>query len=133
MDDYGRPLDLQQPEPRDDEGARYNVGVISEWHELDTDHGAMMALARPGDLLEFQREGYCHWAVYIGDHARMLEVLTLNLSNSKYGSFSIVFIHSMFMNRIQTKMMMTALWSLVLFTEPILQTVRICRTCSGEQ
>ena len=84
MDDYGRPLDLQQPEPRDDEGARYNVGVISEWHELDTDHGAMMALARPGDLLEFQREGYCHWAVYIGDHARVLEVLTLNLLNSKH-------------------------------------------------
>ena len=29
---------------------------------------------RPGDLLEFQREAYQHWAVYIGDHARVIEV-----------------------------------------------------------
>merc|ERR1711902_226524 len=28
-----------------------------------------MTLVKPGDLLEFQREAYCHWAVYIGDYA----------------------------------------------------------------
>lgn len=71
MDDYGRPQG--DPSPDDDDGPRYNIGLISEWHELDTDHSALLTLARPGDLLEFQREAYQHWAVYIGDHARVME------------------------------------------------------------
>ena len=58
MDDYGRPLG--DPSPGDDDGprydvnasveintdvSRYNVGLISEWHELPTDQGALVALA----------------------------------------------------------------------------------------
>ena len=91
MDDYGRPLG--DPSPGDDDGprydvnasveintdvSRYNVGLISEWHELPTDQGALVALARPGDLLEFQREAYQHWAVYIGEHARVMQVTLVN-------------------------------------------------------
>lgn len=48
---------------------KYNVGVISEWHHRGTDYSVFLSLLRPGDLLEFEREGYQHWAVYIGDHA----------------------------------------------------------------
>ena len=60
MDDYGRPQGDQSPD--DDDGpryfvtndyddndlmcSRYNVGLISEWHELGTDHAAMLTLAR---------------------------------------------------------------------------------------
>ena len=28
-----------------------------------------LQLLRPGDLVEFKRDGYCHWAVFIGEHA----------------------------------------------------------------
>lgn len=70
MDDYGRPLD---PLPSDnaagdDDCVRHNVGLISEWHSLRSDCNVLLSIAKPGDLLEFKREGYCHWAVYIGDH-----------------------------------------------------------------
>ena len=101
MDDYGRPLG--DPSPGDDDGprydvntsdeintdvsrynvintdvSRYNVGLISEWHELPRDQGALVALARPGDLLEFGREAYQHWAVYIGEYARVMQVTLVN-------------------------------------------------------
>ena len=77
MDDFGRPVDMtdddrddhDQFNARDDDGVRYNVGVISEWYDRHTDYNSFMTLVKPGDLLEFQREAYCHWAVYIGDHA----------------------------------------------------------------
>ena len=69
MDDYGRPLvPLPSDAAGDDDGVRYNVGLISEWHSLGSDYNVLLSIAKPGDLLEFQREGYCHWAVYIGDH-----------------------------------------------------------------
>ena len=42
--------------------------MISEWHELGSDYNVLMTIAKPGDLLEFKREGYEHWAVFIGDH-----------------------------------------------------------------
>ena len=83
MDDYGRPL-VPQDNAADDgksklfleslkthaclDGVRHNVGLISEWHELGSDYNVLMTLAKPGDLLEFKREGYEHWAVFIGDH-----------------------------------------------------------------
>jgi len=77
MDDFGRPVDVtdddrddhDQFNARDDDGVRYNVGVISEWYDRHTDFNSFMTLVKPGDLLEFQREAYCHWAVYIGDYA----------------------------------------------------------------
>jgi len=73
MDDYGRPLDpggdTDTSNPRNDEGRRHNVGIISEWFEKDQDYTAFMEIVKPGDLLEFQREGYCHWVVFIGDYA----------------------------------------------------------------
>ena len=34
-----------------------------------TDFSVFIKLLRPGDLIEFKRDGYCHWAVYIGEHA----------------------------------------------------------------
>eukprot|EP00092_Neocalanus_flemingeri_P093169 GFUD01118391.1.p1 GENE.GFUD01118391.1~~GFUD01118391.1.p1 ORF type:complete len:278 (-),score=72.29 GFUD01118391.1:285-1118(-) len=53
-----------------EEGQRkYNVGVISEWHQVGTDYHVFLTQLRPGDLIEFKRDGYCHWAVYIGEHA----------------------------------------------------------------
>lgn len=51
------------------EERKYHVGVISEWHQRGTDFSVFIKLLRPGDLIEFKRDGYCHWAVYIGEHA----------------------------------------------------------------
>jgi len=48
---------------------RCNVGIISEWQQRGTDTAFFLSLLRPGDLVEFQRDGYQHWAVYIGEHA----------------------------------------------------------------
>jgi len=53
----------------EEEEKRYNVGVISEWHQMGTDYSVFLKLLRPGDLIEFKRDGYCHWAVFIGEHA----------------------------------------------------------------
>jgi len=47
----------------------YNVGLVSPWYTLETDQEKLLSLLRPGDLVEFQREGYQHWAVYVGRHA----------------------------------------------------------------
>ena len=47
----------------------YNVGLVSPWYTLETDQENLLSLLRPGDLVEFQREGYQHWAVYVGRHA----------------------------------------------------------------
>ena len=44
-------------------------GVITKTEYRRTDYPALVSLLRPGDLLEFQREGYQHWAVYVGEHA----------------------------------------------------------------
>ena len=62
LDDYGVPR-----QPPDE--LRFNVGLVSEWYNIGVDTNSFLALLKPGDLIEFQREGYCHWAVYIGDHA----------------------------------------------------------------
>ena len=32
-----------------------------------SDYAALMKLVRIGDRLELQREGYCHWAIFVGD------------------------------------------------------------------
>jgi len=53
----------------DDDERKYNVGVISEWHRMGTDYNVFLMMVKPGDLIEFKRDGYCHWAVYIGEHA----------------------------------------------------------------
>jgi len=60
LDDYGMPL------PREE--MRFNVGLVSEWYSQG-ETNAFHVLLKPGDLIEFQREGYCHWAVYIGEYA----------------------------------------------------------------
>ena len=60
LDDYGMPL------PREE--MRLNVGLVSEWYSQG-ETNAFHVLLKPGDLIEFQREGYCHWAVYIGEYA----------------------------------------------------------------
>ena len=61
IDDYGIPQTVEE--------VRYNVGLISEWYDMGVHTNSFLALLKPGDLVEFQREGYCHWAVFIGDHA----------------------------------------------------------------
>jgi len=48
---------------------RSNVGIISEWQHRGTDTAFFLSLLKPGDLVEFERDGYQHWAVYIGEHA----------------------------------------------------------------
>ena len=42
-----------------------NVGVVSRWHTRD-DEDAFIDGLRRGDLIEFDRGGYSHWAVYLG-------------------------------------------------------------------
>jgi len=51
------------------DSSKYNVGVISEWFYRGTDYSVFLSILKPGDLVEFERQGYQHWAVYIGDHA----------------------------------------------------------------
>lgn len=46
-----------------------NVGIISEWQSRGEDTAFFLSLLRPGDLVEFERDGYQHWAVFIGEHA----------------------------------------------------------------
>lgn len=53
----------------EEEDRTYNVGLISEWHQMGSDYSVFLSLVRPGDLIEFKRDGYCHWAVFIGEHA----------------------------------------------------------------
>ena len=43
-----------------------NVKVISEWYSQRTDFLDFVELLKRGDRIEFQRAGYCHWAVYVG-------------------------------------------------------------------
>ena len=45
-----------------------NRGLVSNWFTKgDFDAWSTFAeLVRPGDLLEFDRGGYCHWVVYVG-------------------------------------------------------------------
>ena len=35
--------------------------------DFSTDSGPFLALAKLGDRLEFRRDGYCHWAIYVGE------------------------------------------------------------------
>ena len=42
-----------------------NVGIISDWHSKE-ERGALFRILRRGDLVEFDRGSYCHWAVYVG-------------------------------------------------------------------
>ena len=37
-----------------------------------TDTAFFLSLLRPGDLVEFERDGYQHWAVYIGNMVKMM-------------------------------------------------------------
>ena len=48
-----------------------NVKVISEWHSQRTDFLDFVELLKKGDLVEFSRAGYCHWAVYIGEQGAL--------------------------------------------------------------
>ena len=43
-----------------------NLKLVTEWFSKE-DVPLFLSVLRPGDLLEFQRNGYCHWAVYIGE------------------------------------------------------------------
>jgi len=44
----------------------FNVGLISEWHTLGVDYAFFLNTVRIGDRLEMKRQGYCHWAVFVG-------------------------------------------------------------------
>ena len=68
MDDYGVPSSVDREGAGSEEGRKYNVGLVSEWYDMGVDTHSFLALLKPGDLVEFKREAYCHWAVYIGDH-----------------------------------------------------------------
>jgi len=53
-----------------DNSVCYNVGLVSSWYAHETGQETLLlSQLRPGDLMEFQREGYQHWAVYVGRHA----------------------------------------------------------------
>jgi len=52
----------------DTDEVKYNVGLISEWHQMGEDYSVFLSLLKPGDLIEFKRDGYCHWSVYVGEH-----------------------------------------------------------------
>ena len=43
-----------------------NIGVLTDWMSADEDFDLAMRLLKRGDLIEIQRQGYCHWAVYAG-------------------------------------------------------------------
>lgn len=43
-----------------------NFGLVSEWYPQDQ-IAQLLGVLEPGDLLEFNRNGYCHWGVYIGE------------------------------------------------------------------
>ena len=32
------------------------------------DYSVFLSQLKPGDLIEFKRDGYCHWSVYVGEH-----------------------------------------------------------------
>ena len=40
-----------------------------------TDTAFFLSLLRPGDLVEFERDGYQHWAVYIGNMVKMMMMM----------------------------------------------------------
>jgi hypothetical protein len=42
------------------------LGHFKVWL-YSVDVAAFLSLAKVGDRLEFQREGYCHWAIYVGE------------------------------------------------------------------
>lgn len=52
-------------------GNSSSSGGISRWylspHELD----ALLAVLKEGDLMEFDEVAYKHWAVYVGEKARL--------------------------------------------------------------
>jgi len=64
---------MTMAEEENDDPQIFNEGIISEWHNLTTDYGSLKKLARVGDRLELQREGYCHWAIFVGDQFVELE------------------------------------------------------------
>ena len=68
MDDYGVPSSVDREGAGSEEGRKYNVGLVSEWYDMGVDTHSFLALLKPGDLVEFKRDAYCHWAVYIGEH-----------------------------------------------------------------
>eukprot|EP00088_Acartia_fossae_P057287 TRINITY_DN6683_c0_g1_i2.p1 TRINITY_DN6683_c0_g1~~TRINITY_DN6683_c0_g1_i2.p1 ORF type:complete len:236 (-),score=54.96 TRINITY_DN6683_c0_g1_i2:445-1152(-) len=51
----------------------FNFGTISEWYSRGTDYAFFLNLVRIGDRLEFKRNGYCHWAVFVGIQYVVLE------------------------------------------------------------
>jgi len=48
------------------EAVIHNRGLISDWHTRESTEACLLLRLRPGDLVEFDREVYCHWAVYVG-------------------------------------------------------------------
>jgi len=44
----------------------HNHGLISSWQTRTDSEACLLLRLQPGDLLEFDREVYCHWAVYVG-------------------------------------------------------------------
>jgi len=55
------------------EEAVHNEGIISEWHTLNCDYASFLKLVRIGDRLEMKRDGYCHWAIFVGEQFIQVE------------------------------------------------------------
>lgn len=47
-----------------------NLSLISPWHSPEEDEAFLILLKR-GDLIEFDRGSYSHWAVYLGTLVRI--------------------------------------------------------------
>ena len=46
-----------------------------------TDTAFFLSLLRPGDLVEFERDGYQHWAVYIGNMVKMMMIRSIMMQD----------------------------------------------------
>ena len=46
-----------------------NRGIISPWYQrtVDEHRGELFGQLKKGDLLEFERDTFCHWAVFMGE------------------------------------------------------------------
>ena len=46
---------------------KFSVPVFKISSYVRSDYAAFLSLVRLGDRLEMKREGYCHWAIFVGE------------------------------------------------------------------